>query len=205
MRPQLGVIMAEDKTTVRTVPIEELVPDKENANRGTPRGRKLLKESLKRNGAGRSILLDKDNVIVAGNKTAEEAKKQGFKKVVVVEADGETLVAVKRTDLDANSKKGRDLAIADNRVAEVDLSWDPEALRAATEIDLSKMWDPLELDRMLNQGKNFKRADRIDTQPPPRMIWTLIGVPYERFDMVQEHLAALEQVAEISVQSARNE
>ena len=49
-----------DNPVVRTVPIADLAPQAENANRGTARGRKALKASLKKHGAGRSILLDKN-------------------------------------------------------------------------------------------------------------------------------------------------
>jgi len=107
---------------VRTIPIGDLAPDDNNANRGTARGRKMLKGSLKKLGAGRSILVDKNFTTIAGNKTLDEAKKQGFKRVVVVDSAGDTLVAVRRTDLDVQDKKGQELAIADNRVSEVDLS-----------------------------------------------------------------------------------
>ena len=127
-----------------------------------------------------------------------------MKRVVVVDSDGETLVAVRRTDLEASDPKAQELAIADNRTAEVDLAWDPEVLKT-TEADLAEMFEPIELDRLLNEGKNVKVADRIDLQPPPKMMWILLGVPFNRFDVVQEHLAALENEAEISVQSARND
>jgi hypothetical protein len=197
--------MDEKQANVTTIPIEQLTQDPENANKGTAHGRKLLKSSLKRLGAGRSVLLDKDGIILAGNKTIEAAQKQGFKKVVVVDTDGDTIVAVRRTDLSADDDKARELAIADNRVGQVDLSWDPEVLRA-TEVDLTQFFDDqVELDRLLNEGKNVKRSDRIDLQPPPKMMWVLLGIPFNRFDAVQSHFAALEQEAEISVQSARNE
>lgn len=195
---------AEKTPTVRTIPIADLAPDADNANRGTPRGRKMIKNSLKRLGAGRSILVDKNFTTLAGNKTLEEYKKQGGKRVIVVDADGDTLIAVRRTDLDASDKKAQELAIADNRTGQVDLSWNPEVL-SQTEVELSEMFEPLELDKLLNEGKNIRRADTIDLQPPPKMLWVLLGIPFNRFDVVQEHFAALEAEAEISVQSARNE
>jgi hypothetical protein len=49
----------------------DLVPDDSNANRGSKRGAALIKKSLKDYGAGRSILLDKNNRVIAGNKTRE--------------------------------------------------------------------------------------------------------------------------------------
>jgi hypothetical protein len=46
--------------------IQDLVPDDKNANRGTLRGRGLLEKSLRRLGAGRSILVDKDGRVTRG-------------------------------------------------------------------------------------------------------------------------------------------
>jgi len=61
--------------------LSALTPDTRNANKGTARGRKLVRESLKRYGAGRSILLDKSGNIIAGNKTAEAAGAVGMNDV----------------------------------------------------------------------------------------------------------------------------
>lgn len=104
--------------------IESLVPDNKNFNKGTQFGDHLMDESLRRFGLGRSILIDKNNRIIAGNKTAEKAADIGFTDVVVVEVDGNQLVAVKRKDIDLDSAKGRELALADNATGKANLSWD---------------------------------------------------------------------------------
>jgi len=165
----------------------------------------MLKNSLKKYGAGRSVLLDKNNTVIAGNKTVSEAIRQGHQKVIVVDTTGNELVAVRRTDLDLSTDKAaKALALNDNRVGEVDLSWDAEVL-SQTDADLTELFEPIELDNILNEGKGHKRIDKIDLQAPPKMIWILLGVPFNRFDAIQEPLAALEAESEISVQQARNE
>ena len=111
--------------------LSALTPDTRNANRGTDRGRKLVRESLKRYGAGRSILIDKSGNVIAGNKTLEGAKAVGLEDVQIVKSDGTRLVAVQRTDLDINDKAARELAIADNRASELGLEWDPDILKSA--------------------------------------------------------------------------
>lgn len=194
---------SNEQPQVEIVPLDSLKLDPKNANRGTPRGRKALKKSIKELGAGRSILLDKHSTAIAGNKTLEEAKRQGYKKVIVVDSDGDTLVAVRRTDLDLNDKKAQELAITDNRASEVDLNWDPEVLKA-TDVDLGALFEPIELDNLLNEGKGHKRIDKIDLLKPPKMIWILLGIPFDRFDTIQEPLAAIEAEADINVQQARN-
>jgi DNA modification methylase len=132
------------------VKLTELKPDKRNANKGTERGRRFIEQSLKRYGAGRSILLDRKGNIIAGNKTAEGASAVGLDDVVIVKTDGTKLIAVQRTDLDINSKAARELAIADNRANEVSLSWDLKVLESfKCEISLPKFWDDGELQKLL--------------------------------------------------------
>jgi len=53
--------------------IKDLIPDSKNANLHSPRGSSMVQKSLQKYGAGRSILLDKNNNIIAGNLTTEEA------------------------------------------------------------------------------------------------------------------------------------
>lgn len=132
--------------------ITDLIPDDKNLNRGTRRGKKALEKSVTEYGAGRSILLDKNGRIIAGNKTVEEAKRAGITEVLVVETDGQQLVAVKRQDLDLDSKKGRGLALADNRAGQLNLSWDSqvlEELAIAGTIELDEWFDPDELAAIL--------------------------------------------------------
>src|ERR1017187_6346210 len=113
----------------RTVALKSLKPDPVNANRGTERGSGLLEKSLRKYGAARSIVLDKNGVIMAGNKTWEQAGELGFEDVIIVPTDGTKLVAVQRTDLDIKTKRGKGLALSDNRIGEVSLEWDPDVLK----------------------------------------------------------------------------
>lgn len=130
-----------------------ITPDARNANRGTERGRYMVEASLRETGAGRSILLDKDGRIVAGNKTFEAASDIGLP-VRIVETDGTELVAVKRTDLDLSDDTGmaRKLAYYDNRSSETSLSWDAEQVLADLDagLDLSAMFRQDELDALID-------------------------------------------------------
>lgn len=112
------------------IDIEELRQDNLNFNKGTYEGEVLIKKSLERFKAGRSVLIDNDNNIIAGNKTVQAAATMGMK-VRVIETTGDELVAVKRTDIDIDSKEGRELALADNRTAQINLAWDEPNLEVA--------------------------------------------------------------------------
>ena len=103
--------MAEEKI----IDIKELQQDEYNFNKGTSEGQQLMEESFADLGAGRSILIDKDGKIIAGNKSQKAAMAAGIKKVRVIETTGDELVAVKRTDISIDSEEGRRMAWLDNR------------------------------------------------------------------------------------------
>lgn len=113
--------------------IDKLIPDNKNFNKGTQFGEHLMDESLRKFGLGRSILLDKNNRIISGNKTTEKAGELGYEKVLVIETDGSTLVAVKRNDIDLDSTVGRELALADNATSKANLSWDEGVIMQCAE------------------------------------------------------------------------
>lgn len=120
--------------------IDELKFDDKNFNKHTEYGMSLLEKSLRENGAGRSILIDKDNNIIAGNGIVEAAGQIGIDKVKVIETDGDEIIAVKRTDISLNSKKGRKMALADNATASADLEWDEENLKSEFDEEELKDW-----------------------------------------------------------------
>jgi len=144
--------------------INELNFDNHNANKHTQKGLRLLEKSLSKLGAGRSILIDKDNNIIAGNGVVEVAGQIGLDKIKVIETDGTELIAVKRKDVSINSKKGRELAIADNQTAKTSIDFDMDVLNEISDafaLDLGD-WE-------LDMGKAFNMppspAPSVNTVP----------------------------------------
>jgi sporulation protein YlmC with PRC-barrel domain len=131
------------------IPISKLTPDSKNANKHSERGSSMVQKSIEKYGTGRSILIDKNNVIIAGNLTTEESGQLGIENVQIVESDGTKLIAVKRTDIDIESKEGRGLALSDNRSAEISLTWDTEVLQeikeSYTEV-VDELWSETEFN-----------------------------------------------------------
>jgi len=131
--------------------VSDLTLDSNNLNLGTPRGGELLERSLRQYGAGRSVLADKNGVVIAGNKTAEKAVEIGLEDAIFVETDGKKLVVVQRTDLDLKrDKAARELAMADNRAGELDLDWDKRRVLASIDdgLDVKSMFRDNELQAM---------------------------------------------------------
>lgn len=112
--------------TIIDKPIEQLIPYDKNARNNTQSIDKVAK-SIKEFGFKVPIVIDKDNVIVAGHTRHAAAKKLGMKEVPCIVAD----------DLTENQIKA--YRLADNRVAEFSL-WDfqllNEELESITDIDM---------------------------------------------------------------------
>jgi ParB-like chromosome segregation protein Spo0J len=106
--------------------VGQLVPDPNNARRHTPRNIGTIVESLQAVGAGRSIVIDETDTVLAGNGTIEAAAEAGITRLKIVEADGNEIVAVRRRGLTPDQK--RRLALGDNRSAEL-AEWDDDVLR----------------------------------------------------------------------------
>ena len=79
--------------------------------------KRIIRKSLEDLGAGRSIVIDKEDCIIAGNGVYEEAQALGIP-VRVVESDGTELIVVKRTDLATEDERRRLLAFADNHTSD---------------------------------------------------------------------------------------
>lgn len=114
----------------KIIDISELVPDDKNFNKHTEFGMSLLEKSVSKFGMGRSILIDKDNKIIAGNGVAETAGSVGIDRVRVIETDGNEIIAVKRTDVSLDSEQGREMALADNATNAANLQWNFKEIEA---------------------------------------------------------------------------
>ena len=127
--------------------IKDLKSDHKNARRRTDRSAELIKESLQRYGAARSIVIDENNRILAGNGTIEGAKEAGIDRIRIIETDGDEVIAVRRTGLTEDQKVG--LALADNRTADLS-EWDQEMLnRLGEQHDISLFFSQDDLDGIL--------------------------------------------------------
>lgn len=138
----------------------EIKFDERNYRKHSDKNKKIIKKSLKELGAGRSILLDKENSLIAGNGVYEQAQALGIP-VRVIETDGSELIAVKRTDLATADDKRRKLALADNAASDLS-EFDVPALQADWSKDALDDWglelppieDEIDKERLVNQASS---------------------------------------------------
>ena len=100
--------------------------DRRNYRKHDDRNKKLIRKSLEELGAGRSVVIDAEDELIAGNGVFEQAEVLGLK-TRVIETDGSELVIVKRTDLHTDDEKRKKLALADNATSDSS-DWDYENL-----------------------------------------------------------------------------
>lgn len=88
----------------------------------------LLKQSIHKLGLSRSIVVDKENNVLCGDKQVRVASELGINKVRVVETTGDELIIVKRTDIEPNSAKACEISLTDNLIASKTLMWDADVV-----------------------------------------------------------------------------
>jgi DNA modification methylase len=125
----------------------------------------LIKESLERYGAARSIVIDEDNRILAGNGTIEGAKAAGIKNLRVIETDGTEIIAVKRTGLSEEEKVG--LALADNRTSDLS-DWDADMLKQLSEEqDITPWFEQDDLAEIIGEVEQLPAEGNTDPDDVP--------------------------------------
>ena len=109
----------------------------------------MVVDALHQVGAARSIVIDEDDVILAGNGVTEAAAEAGITKLRVIEASGDEIIAVRRRGLTAEQKRA--LAMYDNRTAEL-AEWDADQLQAdlAAGLDLKPWFSDEELAKTVS-------------------------------------------------------
>lgn len=157
--------------------IMEIKFDKRNYRKHGEKNKRLIRKSLQENGAGRSILLDSDNSLIAGNGVYEQAKKLGIP-VKVIETDGTELIAVKRTDIGKDDDRRTNLAIADNATSDLS-EWDTEALMQDFQAGSLAEWGielpdaAAPIDEHDIQEDEYKEEENMPSIAKPGDIWQL--------------------------------
>jgi DNA modification methylase len=150
-----------------TLTLAGLTADSQNRRTHNDRNLALIAEALRDVGAARSIVLDEDNVVLAGNGVVQAAQTVGLTKLRVIEAAGDELIAVRRSGLTEAQKRA--LALYDNRTAEL-ATWNVEQLLADQQagLDLAPFWTDEELAALLH-ADGAPKPGRTDPDAVPEV------------------------------------
>lgn len=150
--------------------------DKRNYRKHSEQNKKRIRKSLTECGAGRSVLVDKDGCLIAGNGVYEQAEKMGIK-TRVVETDGTELVVVKRTDIGTDDPKRKTLALADNATSD-NVEWDLPNIAADFDVSVAEDW-----------GIDFGGGLSVDQEPQE--------AKEDDFDEDKDHVATICQEGDV--------
>ena len=170
--------MSDKPFTATPVDIKDLVPDPVNRRVHNARNLGMVAAALQHVGAARSIVIDEDNVILAGNGVTAAAAEAGITKVRIIDAAGDELIAVRRSNLTPDQKRA--LAIYDNRTGEL-ATWNVDQLGADEDagLPLKPFWTAEELAALRLQSAAKAGLTDPDAVPVKRPTGIVAGELFE--------------------------
>jgi hypothetical protein len=184
---------AEQGKEIKTA--ADLIQDEHNYRKHSDTNKARIKKSIDEAGLGRSVVIDADGVLVAGNGVQSVIDKDT--PVRVVETDGTELVVVKRTDLHTGDPRRKTLALADNATAD-DVEWDFEAIDEDWTADEAGDWGvewPADEEENVQVGKNTE----IDTDDFADKIKIEFEFTIDEHAFVREALSRIDANKEIAL------
>ena len=154
--------------------MEEIKFDKRNYRKHDKKNKSLIKKSLEKFGAGRSIVVDAEGEIIGGNGVYEQAQKLGLK-TKIVETDGSELVVVKRTDLKTDDEKRKALAVMDNSTSDTS-EFNLELLTADFSVDELQDFGielPEEEEEQKKEVKEVEVPEQVESRCKLGDLWKL--------------------------------
>lgn len=134
--------------------IKDLKQDKRNYRKHNQKNLSLIKKSVNDVGLGRSIVIDNENEIICGNGLVSTLDKDT--PVKVIETDGSELVVVKRTDLQTDDDKRKQLAVMDNSTSDSS-EFDFELLQEDFDTEELEDWG-LDVDFAIEEEENTEEV-----------------------------------------------
>ena len=153
---------------VQTRPVVDLIPDPNNARKHDQKNLDAIKGSLAKFGQQKPIVIDKNNIVLAGNGTLASAKALGWKDIQVVVSTLEGFNASA-------------YALADNRSSEL-AEWDTDVLSDtlkalhAAEFDIGEIGfedDFLKVEPMVGNTDPDEVPENVETRCKPGDLWIL--------------------------------
>lgn len=145
---------------LRTLPINQIKPNKHNARIRSEADMDALVASILQNGVSSPAVVDENCILIAGHGRAEAMRRAGYTEAPVIMIHG------------LSEQQKRALLLADNKIAER-ASWDTdklvEELTALIDLDIAPEnlgFTTIELDTLLDPPKSKKASDKADEEVP---------------------------------------
>ena len=165
--------------------IKDLKQDKRNFRKHNQQNLDLIKKSVSEVGLGRSVVIDNENEIVCGNGLVSTLDKNT--PIKVIETDGTELVVVKRTDLNTNDEKRKQLAIMDNSTSDSS-EFDLDSLQADFDVEQLQDWGLDDFVGLEDCEIDMPKLNNGDKPPFQQMAFTLAD---SQAELIKEALAKI--------------
>lgn len=142
--------------------VKDFRPATKNANAHTARGLGMIASSMSKDGYGDPMLAAADREMISGSARLETAAQVFGVDVepIIVESDGTRPIIHVRTDIpNAQDPRAQRLALAANRAAQVDLSWDVSIIAGLDADVLDGLFTPAELSDLGQQWADGQAPD----------------------------------------------
>jgi len=164
-----------DKLKIEYVDINSIKPYKKNP-RKNEEAIPYVMESIKQFGFKNPVILDKDNIIVAGHTRIESAKRLGITEIPCIYAD------------DLTDEQIKAFRLADNKVAEI-AEWDIDLLD--TELDDILNIDMSDFGFDLDLEDEFNEEDLEDERQKEKVNVSIVLNSYSDYEMIKERIENL--------------
>jgi hypothetical protein len=156
-----------------TKKLTEIQFDSQNFNKGSEKGSRLLEKSIQKFGFREAGTLDKNGVLLGGNKRTAKAGEIGFEEIEIIKADPKKVYALQYDDIDIDTPEGRELALALNQTAKENIVFDAEVIEAVLEEAVIEEWG-MSIDGVKDDGfgTDFSLPEG-DKAPFQQMTFTL--------------------------------
>lgn len=171
--------------------ITDLKFDDKNFNIGSQQGNAILEKSIQKFGFREAATVDKNGVLIGGNKRTAKAGELGFEDVEIIKADPKKVYALQYDDIDIDTPEGRSLALALNATAKSNIVLDAELIEAELGEAVCEEWG-VEIGVSDEFGTDFNLPGG-DKAPFQQMTFTLAD---EQAEQIKNAIADIKKTEE---------
>lgn len=171
--------------------ITDLKFDDKNFNIGSQQGNALLEKSIQKFGFREAATVDKNGVLIGGNKRTAKAGELGLEDVEIIKADPKKVYALQYDDIDIDTPEGRSLALALNATAKSNIVLDAELVEAELGEAVCEEWG-VEIGVSDEFGTDFNLPGG-DKAPFQQMTFTLAD---EQAEQIKKAISDIKETEE---------
>lgn len=158
---------------IRVGKLSEFKTATNNANKHTQVGIRELDRAMSEDGFVSPITVSADGESLDGSARLERSYERFGDDAIVIEHDGtRPIVAVRKDIPNAKTKIAKRIGVRANRVAQLDLDWDAEALAALAKDErelLEGMWNDSEINEILGAEAGTPNFQPVGIDEQPRL------------------------------------